>query len=161
MSGNTVARDEFFGGGGIYNSGTATLTNSTVSGNTAENDGGGIYNYGTSMLTLTQSLVNGDCDGNGPVTSGGYNIESPGNTCGFTATGDQHTVLPDGPLGLNLGSLQDNGGPTLTHAPQAPSAAINQIPLGACELTTDQRGEDRPETGGSECDVGAVEVQPP
>jgi hypothetical protein len=27
-------------------------------------------------------------------------------------------------------------------------------------LTTDQRGEPRPETGGTMCDVGAFEVQP-
>ncbi len=32
------------GGGGIYNSGTVTLTNSTVSGNSAEDGGGGIDN---------------------------------------------------------------------------------------------------------------------
>jgi hypothetical protein len=44
-------------GGGIYNEFRATLTvsNSTVSGNTAGNDGGGIYNYGN--LTITGSLV--------------------------------------------------------------------------------------------------------
>ena len=161
VSSNTAT---MFYGGGIVNFSTATLTltNSTVSGNAATNQApGGIKNYGSA--TLTQSLVDGDCGGPGAITitSGGYNLESPGNTCGFTATGDQHTVPPDGPLGLNLGPLQNSGGPTLTHAPQAPSAAINQIPLAACELTTDQRGEDRPETGGSECDVGAVEVQLP
>jgi hypothetical protein len=44
-------------GGGIYNEFSATLTvsNSTVSGNTAANDGGGIYNYG--KLTTTGSVV--------------------------------------------------------------------------------------------------------
>ncbi|MBR2695034.1 MAG: hypothetical protein IKE69_12585, partial [Thermoguttaceae bacterium] len=53
-------------GGGIYNSGTLTLTNSTVSGNTASSSyysyyysyGGGIYNGGT--LTLTNSTVSGN-----------------------------------------------------------------------------------------------------
>ena len=39
------------------NSGTATLTNSTVSGNSAY-DGGGVYNSGT--LTLTNSTVSGN-----------------------------------------------------------------------------------------------------
>ena len=43
-------------GGGISSEGTLTLTNSTVSGNTANNSGGGIYNnHGT--LTLTNSTV--------------------------------------------------------------------------------------------------------
>ena len=32
------------GGGGVFNGGTLTLTNSTVSGNVARNDGGGIFN---------------------------------------------------------------------------------------------------------------------
>ena len=46
-------------GGGIYNGGTLTLTNSTVSGNTAwATRGGGIYNSGT--LTLTNSTVSGN-----------------------------------------------------------------------------------------------------
>jgi hypothetical protein len=88
------------------------------------------------------------------VNSNGYNIESPGNTCGFDQTGDQ--VVPD----AMLGPLQDNGGPTETHALLPGSPAINQIPEAECEVDTDQRGEPRPETGGTMCDVGAFEVQP-
>ena len=34
-------------GGGIHNAGTLTLTNSTLSGNSADGSGGGIYNLGT------------------------------------------------------------------------------------------------------------------
>jgi hypothetical protein len=59
-----------------------------------------------------------------------------------------------------LGPLQNNGGPTETHALLSGSDAINQIPEAACELGEDQRGEPRPETGGTMCDVGAYEVQP-
>jgi hypothetical protein len=29
-----------------------------------------------------------------------------------------------------------------------------------CEVTEDQRGEPRPETGGTLCDVGSFELQP-
>ena len=36
-------------GGGIYNSGTLTLTNCTLSGNSATDGGGGIYNTTTTM----------------------------------------------------------------------------------------------------------------
>jgi len=63
---------------------------------------------------------------------------------------------------LNLGPLQDNGGPTLTHAPVVPSMAIDQIPLADCTdsdgtpITVDQRGSLRP--WGSTCDIGSVEV---
>src|SRR6185436_13780413 len=68
VSGNNAAG----GGGGILNDngGTATLTNSTVSGNNAAGDGGGILNDNVSTLTLTNSTVSGnttDDDGGGIV----------------------------------------------------------------------------------------------
>ena len=56
--------------------------------------------------------------------------------------------------------LADNGGPTMTHKPGAGSVAIDAIPGDACDLTEDQRSQPRPETGGTMCDVGSVEVQP-
>jgi hypothetical protein len=63
-----------------------------------------------------------------------------------------------------LGPLQDNGGPTMTHALLPGSVAIDRIPPSLCvdadgqPLTEDQRGEPRP--GRTMCDVGAFEVQP-
>ncbi|MBW2381865.1 MAG: hypothetical protein JRG70_20435 [Deltaproteobacteria bacterium] len=88
------------------------------------------------------------------VTSNGYNIESPGNTCGFDeAKGDQVNVSADD---LKLGELADNGGPTMTHALGDGSIAIDRIPAVDCEVNTDQRGFPRD----SMCDVGAFEVQP-
>jgi hypothetical protein len=60
------------------------------------------------------------------------------------------------PEELNLGPLQDNGGPTMTHALLPGSIAIDVIPEAACEVDTDQRGFPRD----SMCDVGAFEVQP-
>jgi hypothetical protein len=93
--------------------------------------------------------------------SNGYNIESPGSTCGFDQTSDQPGATAEQ---LNLGPLQDNGGTTMTHALGADSVAIDAIPVEDCidadgqPLTTDQRGEPRP--AGDRCDVGAFEVQP-
>jgi hypothetical protein len=60
---------------------------------------------------------------------------------------------------LSLEPLAGNGGPTETHALGDGSLAIDQIPEVACEENTDQRGEPRPEPGGSMCDVGSFEVQ--
>ena len=94
-------------------------------------------------------------------SSGGYNAESPGNTCAFEQSTDQVDVSADD---LKLGELGDNGGPTQTHALGAGGVAIDQIPLEDCvdadgqPLTNDQRGEPRPVGDG--CDVGAFEVQP-
>ncbi len=48
-------------GGGIHNDGTLSLTNSTVSGNSAvSGQGGGIYNSGTGTLTVTASTISGN-----------------------------------------------------------------------------------------------------
>ena len=97
------------------------------------------------------------------MVSLGHNIESPGNTCGFDQATDQVSITAEQ---LALGPLADNGGPTMTHALLPGSFAIDQIPAVDCgdaagaPLTTDQRGEPRPETGDSMCDVGAFEVQP-
>jgi CSLREA domain-containing protein len=64
-------------GGGIFNVGTLTLTNSTVSGNSAGEDGGGIFNFGTANLfnaTITNNGANADFVGG--VGSGGAGVAS-------------------------------------------------------------------------------------
>ncbi|MCI5129658.1 MAG: hypothetical protein D3907_14500, partial [Candidatus Electrothrix sp. AUS3] len=72
-------------GGGIYNEGTVTLTNSTVSGNTvydptttvkASIKGAGIYNEGT--VTLTNSTVSGNTASPAPYHSFGGGIYNRG-----------------------------------------------------------------------------------
>jgi filamentous hemagglutinin family protein len=65
-------------GGGIYNNNSIiSLTNSTVSGNSATN-GGGIYNQGAfSNLTLTNSIVSGNLSNNiAPVTTTSFQPNS-------------------------------------------------------------------------------------
>ncbi|MEX2140962.1 MAG: choice-of-anchor Q domain-containing protein [Pirellulales bacterium] len=47
-------------GGGIFNAGTLTITNSTVSGNVAFNFGGGIHNAAGAMLTISDSTITGN-----------------------------------------------------------------------------------------------------
>jgi hypothetical protein len=150
LTNSTISGNDFWGAGGIINTGALTIASSTVS----DSVGGdaSIHNEGTA--TVMNSLIDGDCEGD--ISSNGYNIESPGNTCGFdTNKGDQVSV-PD----PKLGPLANNGGLTETQALESGSPAINQIPGAACEVETDQRGQPRPEPGGTMCDVGAFEVQP-
>ena len=88
-----------------------------------------------------------------------------GDTCGFYDPTDQVNVPAQGLGGLNLGPLQDNGGPTDTHALLPGSVAIDAIHVDdwvdsdGLPLLADQRGVARPQ--GSACDVGAVEVPEP
>jgi hypothetical protein len=114
-------------------------------------------------MTIKNTLVRDDCFTNAAIASEGYNVESPGDTCGFDRPTDEVNVSEDA---LKMGPLRDNGGPTETHALGESSIAIDLIPEEECvypngqPLTTDQRGEPRPEAGGTMCDVGAFERQP-
>ncbi len=166
LTNSTVAGNSApYTGGGIDNWGTLMLTNSTVSGNNG-GDGGGVQNSGT--LTLTNTILAGNTapgspgtsDCSGTLTSGGYNLVGVGDGCGLTngVNGDQVGTVAN-PLNARLGPLQDNGGPTLTMAPLLGSPAIDAVPLEHCLLSTDQRGQPRPDSGNpGACDDGAVET---
>ncbi len=151
-------------GGGVVAFGTSTLAlvHSTVFGNTAGNEGSAGYGTDTVTVTYKNNIIEGTCAAGsttGTVISYGYNIESPGNTCFLTHPTDVTGVT----LGnLGLGPLQDNGGPTLTHAPESSqSIAVDLVPAAACTdhggaaLVLDQRGSIRPDN--LDCDAGAVE----
>src|SRR5262249_52799731 len=79
LSGNTAtAGDQGSGeGGGIYNSGSKmTVSNCTLSNNTAGDPGGGIYNAGkAAALTVLDSVFSSNSPDNiyGPYTDGGGN----------------------------------------------------------------------------------------
>ena len=80
---------------------------------------------------------------------------------GARAEGDQVSITPEE---LNLGPLQNNGGPTLTQPPGPGSAASDVVEPEDCMdaegdlLTSDQRGIARPQ--GPRCDMGAVKAVP-
>jgi hypothetical protein len=163
LSGNAAGTE----GGGIRNHplGTSTLTNVTISDNTAAT-GGGIFSladpfdFGGSVALKNSLLAHNtpfNCSGGGPIISHGHNLDS-GSTCNFAGPGDLSSTDP------LLGSLADNGGPTLTHALLSGSPAIDAGDSDSCP-TTDQRGVVRPidgdENGTATCDIGAYEYEPP
>ena len=147
--------------GGIYNNtGAPRLINSTISTNTTNGRGGGILNGGSPGVPVlpTNTIIAGNTagihpDASGTFSSQGYNLI--GNTSGSAGWGSSD-LLNSNPL---LGPLQNNGGPTNTHALRTGSPAINTIPraTNGCgtDITTDQRGLKRPQ--GSNCDTGSFE----
>jgi len=146
LTNSTVSGNE---GSGISNWSTLTLASVTVSGNRIFNDGG--------WITARNTIVDSHCAATPLVDSLGGNIESPGNTCGFGHPADQVDVTP---AELALDSLQDNGGPTWTHALLPGSFAIDSVvecvnPWGF-PLFVDQRGASRPH--GPACDAGSFEL---
>jgi CSLREA domain-containing protein len=163
ITNSTLSGNDAFGadgnGGGIRNyfDSTLTLSNSTLSGNSANGDGGGIFSDFTSLTMTSGSIIaNSPSGGNcsGAITDGGFNIDSE-DTCNFDpANGSQPNTQP------LLGTLQDNGGPTLTHSLLYGSPAIDTGDLVDCP-GTDQRGVSRPQDGDGDgdavCDVGSFE----
>ncbi len=155
------------GGGGLYNEGTLSISNCTFSANHA-GPGGGILNGGT--LTIWNTIVAGNiptgggADCSGAFISAGYNfIGTADGSSGWGATGDQ-TGTAASPINPQLGSLQDNGGPTFTMALPASSPCIDRGNSGG--IATDQRGSARPvdfpaipnASGGDGSDIGAYEL---
>src|SRR5207248_3517318 len=97
-------------------------------------EGGAIYNRG-GVVTLLNTIVTD-------------------STVGVSDSGEKN--LTTNAAAVKLGPLQDNGGPTLTHALLVDSPAIEQgTSVGAPVI--DQRGVTRPQ--GRRVDIGAFELE--
>ena len=170
ISNSTLSQNSATAGGAVYNltigGGDIDLSvrNSTFSENSASN-GGAICNCavgpGSSVLTKNSLFKSGPAGANLVglgITSGGYNLSNESGGGFLTGTGDQ---LNTDPL---LGPLQNNGGPTFTHALLPGSPAIDAgDPNFTPPPSTDQRGFTRIVDGNSDTvariDIGAYEVQ--
>jgi hypothetical protein len=199
MSDSTVASNSSiydFTGGGITIHGVANIANSTISGNTAEEFGGGIYLHPESVLSMSNVTISQNQAMTGGGIFGVTNTLSPtqlfmqntimtgssGEDCGgFLIISGTNNLIDDTTCGSDPAfrpgaitwfdpTLQNNGGPTWTHALFAGSNAIDAaadcavidtstapIPYqGGAPLLRDQRGFLRPQ--GTACDIGAFEV---
>lgn len=168
VSGNTAGRN---GGGIRATGGIVNITSSTIVNNTAAMDGGGVnrnFNGSSNPINFRNTIVANNTaatapDISGSVVSQGFNLIR--TTTGATITGDTTSNI----TGLDpvLGPLQNNGGPTQTHALMVSSPAVDKG--NSFGLTTDQRGMMRPSdlpnanypnaTGGDGADIGAYEIQ--
>src|SRR6476660_4176969 len=182
ISGNSAATS----GGGIY--GSIEIVNSTISGNSAGTSGGGIYNFpyslnvanstitgnsapsgggiynkrppvGDIVVEISNTILNAGASGEnifndgGTITSLGYNLSSDDGGGYLTGPGDQINTDP------LLGPLQNNGGPTFTHALLPGSPAIDAgDPNFSPPPFDDQRGCPRVING--RIDIGSFERQP-
>ena len=141
------------------------VNNCTVTGNTATESGvGGILNFGGT--DLTNSVVAGnfavagdpDVGGERMFRSHGHNLIGNLNWAANFPQGVAGDLFGyhNNALDPKLGPLQDNGGPTWTHAPLRGSPLIDAGDSTAAPAT-DQRGAPRGLTGAATVDIGAVE----
>ena len=168
-------------GGGVHNS---TLSDTVVSNSTISDNGSGIYNdysaiaasvYNTTMsnngveiqnfnapvaVTIGNTIFNVSPGGHsilndiGTVTSYGYNVSTDDGGGYLNGPCDQINTDP------LLGPLQDNGGPTFTHALLPGSPAIDTgDPNFAPPPRYDQRGRGFPRVVHGRIDIGSFEVR--
>jgi hypothetical protein len=168
ISGNTAGDD----GGGIARiaaPGSLTITHSTITGNTASataagSGGGGIFLLGTfAGGTLRNTIVSGNTNVNGPDILGptvNANFCAIGDATGWTPSGTSGNNLPFG-TNLQLGPLQNNGGPTMTHEPGPNAPPVNAgDPAFTPPPNFDQRGPGFARVVGGIIDIGSVERNP-
>ncbi len=188
LSGNTATGGNSSGatpsvslGGGIFmeggGSGAATLTGVTVALNDAA-DGTGILVSGGNLI-LNNTIVSNNgatqtavsvADVRGAVNAASqYNLIGDGSELTGITNGTNGNQIGGGALPIldaKLGPLQNNAGPTQTHALLDGSPALDKGK--ALGLTTDQRGITRPyddpaianASGGDGSDIGAFEQRP-
>jgi hypothetical protein len=165
VSNSTLSGNTAYSGGGIFNYYTLTVSNSTLFGNSATGSGGGIYNMGTRPVTLTNVTLTANRatnSGGGLCVFSGSSVPVLHNTLiasnfngasgtirddvfGALNSGGDYNLIGDGtgmtglsngvhgnlvgsaaaPIDPRLGPLQDNGGPTKTHALLGGSPALN------------------------------------
>lgn len=178
ISGNAAYND----GGGIHSVDTAGSSNivglysTSVLGNDASSDsdqigeGGGVYaagNNGARFIVANTIIANNtvnardafdDCAGT--IEAYGTNMYSTAVPFGCVVGGNGGDAMRQVSL-VSIGPLQDNGGPTPTHALLQNSEAIDGTTSQGCvdmngtPLPTDQR--EAPRIAGVRCDVGAFE----
>jgi hypothetical protein len=163
ISNNQLTEFDITAGAGIWNNGTMELLNCTIAYNSTTSShnahGGGFANFSGTTAYFKNTIVANNTAGDTASNNGysypaeatisqGNNLDSE-NSCGFNQPTDKINTNP------LLGPLQDNGGPTFTHALLHGSPAID---AGTCTgaPATDQRGAPRPQ--GASCDIGAYEL---
>ena len=166
VTNSTISGNVGSQGSGLFAVGGSTTSFSTIADNQAigsasvaggifisrASDGGPIL--ADTILADNTASYAPDCYGPA-LGSNGYNLIKDITQCPLTGDTTGNIIGQD-PL---LGPLTDNGGPTTTQALLPGSPAIDAVPLARCTVTTDQRGQARPDepADGGACDIGAYE----
>lgn len=153
------------GGGVFLENGAMTLVNCTIAenrvagglggqpnGQPGRGIGGGLFNYQASVRIVNTLVAENHADSSpdlyGAFLSAGFNLIGRNEGATGLSINDYQNVA------ANLGPLQDNGGPTFTHALLQGSLAVDGGTSDGAPVT-DQRGIARPR---ARCDIGAFQL---
>jgi hypothetical protein len=147
-------------GGGIYSDLSVAASGSYIDNRTMSDNYVEIWNTGFNGTYIKNTIFKVSHGGHSivtnynAVTSKGYNVSSDDGGGYLNAPGDQVNTDP------MLGPLQDNGGPTFTHALLPGSPAINaRDPNFVPPPDYDQRGPGFDRVRNGRIDIGSFEVQ--
>lgn len=159
---STLSTNQAGRGGAFASGGNATLLNATIAFNSATT-GGGIFSDTSAAVTVKNTIVAKNTAATGPdvanafVSNGNNLIGDATSSTGFSRDiGGNKIGTGSEPIDPLLGSLKNNGGPTLTHELLRGSPAINSADELAAPVA-DQRGNLRVSEGDSKADIGAFE----
>ena len=118
LSDCTISGNSAFAGGGIYNTGTANFSDSTISGNVGAGSAGGLLNQGTANLTDCTISGNSASGANGGTGGGADGLGSTGSGSGGgifnNGTTNLTTCTISGDSATYGGGLFNYGQATLT-----------------------------------------------
>jgi hypothetical protein len=167
---STISGNRAFGAGaGIIGSNVdMNVSNSTIAFNSAANStytnytfaAGLAVNGNSGSVNLQSTIIANNTVSGGALAD--FNVAATVTVTGandlivttLAGTTPPALTLTDDPM---LGPLRNNGGPTLTHALQPGSPAIDHG-NDAAKVSTDQRGPGYPRVFGAAADIGALET---
>jgi predicted outer membrane repeat protein len=128
----------FVGGGVFVESGTFTMNNGTIIGNTAGGDGGGVYVKGG-----TFTMHNGTISGNTATSSGGGVYVGSGTFTmqGGTISGNTATYYGGGVYVVYSGTFTKSGTGGVIYGSNAPEGQANKAREAAAVRTSNGRRE--------------------
>jgi hypothetical protein len=155
LTNSTLSGNSSGYGGGIFNSGTLETSSSTLSGNSATFDGGGVYGAATVKNSIIGGNSGGDCSF--APTALGANLDGDGTCGGINFAQVTATQLNLGALALNAPGTTETM--ALNQGSVAIDAAADCTDITGNPVTVDQRGAPRPDAREAACDIGAYEFQ--
>jgi hypothetical protein len=169
VTNTTISGNSASSGAGISTSRPLHLANSTIAFNHSIDTAGGVmfllsgvYDSEGTLTAQSSVIASNATDGSGAADLGADAVLAASGANNLVTDADAAITLPGDTLASDplLLPLAANGGPTMTHALDIGSPALD-TGNNAAALDFDQRGDGFARVAGAAADIGAFEVQQP